>query len=121
MFYILTINPARWMLSFVCSILIVVVGDHLTTPTLTVARQQQWGQAVAAQDITKGLQQHTETLMAVPGVVGTAQSLCDGQPCIKVFVVQATPELTQKIRRILTGYPVVIQETGPIRARPAQQ
>jgi hypothetical protein len=118
----MTTSPARWLLQwFVCSILIVVVGDHLATLASTAEIDRRRVKVVAAQDIAKGLQQHTETLMALPGVVGTAQSLCDGQPCIKVFVVQATPELAQKIYRILTGYPVVIQETGPMRSRPPQQ
>jgi hypothetical protein len=75
--------------------------------------------AMAAKTIAGGLQQHTAALMSLSGVVGTAQSRCDGQPCIKVFVVQSTPALEQQIRQILAGYPVAIQETGTLRSRPA--
>lgn len=42
----------------------------------------------------------------------------DGQPCIKVYVVQRTPELDRKIFNRLAGYPVQIEETGGIRALP---
>lgn len=71
-----------------------------------------------AKAIEKVLKEHTKELMSIPGVVGTGQSLCDDKPCIKVYVIQETPELEQKIPRILEGYPVVIKETGEIRALP---
>lgn len=61
------------------------------------------------------LKEHTDELMSVPGVVGTASGLCNRQPCIKVFVTQETPELKKKIPSRLEGYPVVIEETGEIR------
>jgi hypothetical protein len=53
-----------------------------------------------------------------PGVVGTSQGLCDGQPCIKVFVVEKTGDLQQELPSTLEGYPVVIEETGRFRALP---
>jgi len=71
-----------------------------------------------AKAIEKVLKEHTEELMSIPDVVGTGQSLCDDKPCIKVYVIQETPELNQKIPRILEGYPVMIEETGEIRALP---
>ncbi len=67
------------------------------------------------------LKEHTKELMALPGVVGTALGLCDHQPCIKVYVVQRTPALDQKILDRLTGYPVQIEETGRIEALPENQ
>ncbi len=59
--------------------------------------------------------------MSVSGVVGTGQGLCDDKPCIKIFVVKETPEMEQKIPRMLEGYPVVIEETGEIRAFPKRK
>jgi hypothetical protein len=53
--------------------------------------------------------------MAVPGVVGTAQGLCEGKPCIKVFVARTTPDLLKAIPASLEGYPVVVEETGELR------
>jgi hypothetical protein len=70
------------------------------------------------EEVLKG---HTNRLMSIPGVSGTAQSLCEGQPCIKVFVIRKTPELEQQIPSDLGGYQVVIQETGKYRALPENQ
>ena len=70
------------------------------------------------EEVLKG---HTNRLMSMPGVSGTAQSLYEGQPCIKNFVIKKTPELEQKIPSILGGYPVVIQETWKFRALPEKQ
>jgi hypothetical protein len=58
---------------------------------------------------------HTERLMKIPGVVGTAIGLCDATPCIKVLVVRATPELRKSIPDSLEGYRVVLDETGVVR------
>ena len=64
------------------------------------------------------LDEHTDELMSMPGVVGTGQGLCDDKPCIKVFVIERAPELDQKIPDALEGYPVKIEETGEIKALP---
>ena len=62
------------------------------------------------------LKAHTDRLMVVPGVVGTAQGECEGKPCIKILVVEKKPSLLQKLPPNLEGYPVEIVETGVIRA-----
>lgn len=62
------------------------------------------------------LKEQTERLMSLPGVVGTGQGECKGQPCITVFVVKKTPDLLKQIPSEIQGYEVVIQETGDIRA-----
>lgn len=62
------------------------------------------------------LREHTDSLMSLPGVVGTAEGRCDGKPCIKVFVAKTTPELLSQIPSSLEGYTVVVQETGEFRA-----
>ncbi len=56
--------------------------------------------------------------MSIPGVVGTGEGLCNGNPCIKVFVIEFTQELEQKILNILEGYPVEVEETGEFKALP---
>lgn len=73
---------------------------------------------MSAKTIEVVLKEHTNKLMAMPGVVGTAQGLCDDKPCIKVFVIEMTPELEQKIPKNLEGYPVDIEVTGEFRALP---
>ena len=62
------------------------------------------------------LKEHTDSLMSLPGVVGTALGECSGQPCIKVFVVKKTVELVKQIPSEIEGYEVAVQETGEIRA-----
>lgn len=61
------------------------------------------------------LKEYTDVLMSIEGVTGTAQSICNGKPCIKVYVIKQTPELAQKVPHILDGYPVMIEEVGEIR------
>lgn len=73
---------------------------------------------MAAETIKEVLKKHTKDLMSMPGVVGTGQGLCEGKPCIKVFVIEKTPDLDQKIPKTLDGYPVVIEETGEFKALP---
>ena len=73
---------------------------------------------MVAKDIEEVLKEHTDRLMSLPGVVGTAQGLCQKKPCIKVFVIEKTPDLERKIPEILDGYTVSIEETGKIRALP---
>ena len=74
-----------------------------------------------ARSIEEVLNEHTDNLMSIPGVVGTAQGLCNNKPCIKVYVIKITQELEQKIPNSIEGYPVVIEETGEFRALPENQ
>ncbi len=73
---------------------------------------------MSVKTIEEVLKEHTEELMSIPGVVGIGQGLCNNKPCIKVFVIERTPELEQEIPKSLEGYPVMIEETGEIRALP---
>ena len=61
------------------------------------------------------LRAHTDSLMSVPGVVGLAEGLCNGKPCVKVFVARKTPDLLKAIPASLEGYPVAVEETGEFR------
>ena len=61
----------------------------------------------------------TDRVMALPGVVGIGIGECEGAPCIKVFVVQKTPQLESEIPSTFEGFPVEMQVTGEIRARPS--
>ncbi|HSA56117.1 MAG TPA: hypothetical protein VLE53_10450 [Gemmatimonadaceae bacterium] len=73
--------------------------------------------AVPSRPIDQVLAEHTPSLMRIPGVTGTAQSLCAGEPCIQVFVIDTTPELRRRIPDRIEGYPVQLQATGVIRPR----
>ena len=85
----------------------------------TVKTEGQQGERIMAKKTIKEvLKENTNELMSLPGVIGTAEGLCDDKPCIKVFVMEKTPELDEKIPHTLEGYPVLIEETGEIRALP---
>lgn len=67
--------------------------------------------------VNKVLERYSETLLALPGVQGTAQSLCDKQPCIRVYVDRLTPELEKRIGDILTGHLFTIKESTKFKKR----
>ena len=68
--------------------------------------------------IEQVLQEHTNSLMTLPGVVGTALGLCAGEPCIRVFVAEKTGDLMEQIPSEIEGYTVDVVETGPFKALP---
>ena len=59
--------------------------------------------------------------MPLAGVVGTAITECEGEPCLIVMVVQRTDELAAKIPDAFEGYQVVIHVSGEIRALPKRK
>jgi hypothetical protein len=67
--------------------------------------------------IEEVLHEQTPRLVAVPGVTGTGLGECDGAPCIVVFVVKHSPELSDELPDTLDGYPVDVRVSGPVRAR----
>jgi hypothetical protein len=68
--------------------------------------------------IEEVLKEHADELMSIPGVVGAAQGLCNNKPCIKVFVIEKTKEIEQKIPDELDGYPVGVEQSGEFRSLP---
>jgi hypothetical protein len=66
--------------------------------------------------VTEVLERHSDSLMNLPGVVGTAEGICAGRPCILVLVERLTPALKKSVPPVLDGVPVDIRETGRIRA-----
>ncbi len=66
-------------------------------------------------DINAVLEAHTQELMQIQGVTGTAiGALEDGTPCILVLVLEESAELDKKIPRTLEGYPVRLMVSGKI-------
>ena len=121
--------PSTIKISSSCAILkmiifsswIIFLGSSVLTCANKTVNDRGGEKEMSAKSIEEVLKEHTEQLMSLSGVVGTAQGLCDGQACVKVFVIKKTPELEQKILNILEGYPVAIEETGRIRALPENQ
>jgi len=71
-----------------------------------------------SKSIEEVLEEHTNELMSIKGVMGTAQGLCIGKPCIKVYVIKKSEDLIHQIPSSLDGYPVEIEETGVFKALP---
>jgi hypothetical protein len=74
---------------------------------------------MTARRIEDVLAEHNESLMAVPGVVGTAIGVCDGAPCIRVFFRSAAAAERAHLAPKLDGYPVRAEVTGRFDARSA--
>ena len=73
--------------------------------------------SVATKSIDEVLAAHSDSLLALPGVVGTAVGLCDAERCIKVLVADANPDTQRRIPVRLEGYRVVVEVTGLLRPR----
>jgi hypothetical protein len=65
--------------------------------------------------VAQVLQQYTDGLMGISGVVGTGEGVYRGKPCIIVFVEKKSPALTKKIPKALEGFTVVIREVGKVK------
>lgn len=105
----------------ILGISLIVIAISVMTCTNKRVDNNQGENIMPGKTIERVLKEHTNELMSVPGVVGTAQGLCNDKPCIKVYIIEKTPELDQKIPNSLEGYPVSIEETGEIRALPKNQ
>lgn len=68
-------------------------------------------------DIETVLKKHSDHLGSLPGVLGTAQGVCAGKPCIRIYVAKKTDDILKPIPANIEGYPIEIQETGDIRPR----
>ncbi len=79
-------------------------------------RATQEEASVTGLSIEEAQRQLTDSVMALPGVVGIGIGECEGVPCIKVFAVQITAELVQRIPKSYKGYTVKIEQTGEFRA-----
>jgi hypothetical protein len=78
--------------------------------------EERGDSAVAARTIDQVLAAHTDSLMKIPGVVGTAIGLCGSERCIKVLMAGASPSVG-KIPTQLEGYRVVTEIAGRIVPR----
>ena len=59
----------------------------------------------------------TKTVMALPGVTGTAVGLCDDTVCIKVYLTRPDETVMEQIPETFRGFKVDVEVSGEIRAR----
>ena len=72
---------------------------------------------VPTRSIDEVLATHADSLMTLPGVVGTAIGLCEGERCIKVFLADSNAATKRRIPDRLEGYRVLVEVTGTIKPR----
>lgn len=73
---------------------------------------------VPKRSIDEVLAAYNDSLMTLPGVVGTAIAMCEpGERCIKVLLDDASEEAKARIPTRLEGYRIVTEVSGPIRPR----
>lgn len=68
-----------------------------------------------ARSIDDVLAAHTPALLALPGVVGTAVALCEGERCIKVLIADSSAAARARVPPRLEGFRVVVEVSGPLR------
>jgi hypothetical protein len=68
--------------------------------------------------ITDVLKRHTDSLMAIPGVVGVGRGERNGASTIYVMVERMTDTLRRSIPDSIEGYAVDVNVTGAIKAQP---
>ena len=75
------------------------------------------GGPMTERSIDEVLKDKTNEWMSIPGVEGVAIGLYKGKPCIRIFT-SSNPDkqLHPKIPSTVDGYPVIVEQTGPIRA-----
>lgn len=77
---------------------------------------RETGEDVTA-DIAKVLERRAAELMKIDGVEGVGQALCDGAPCIRVYIVNAAAQ--SRVPSSLEGIRVTTVVTGTFQASPA--
>jgi hypothetical protein len=63
------------------------------------------------------IREHTDKLIALPGVVGIGEGELNGKPCIFIFVHDDEDNSRKEIPSDLEGYPLVIKKSGKFSAR----
>jgi hypothetical protein len=72
---------------------------------------------MASRPIEEVFAAHTDSLMAMPGVVGTAIGRCGDVLCIRVFLRDSSEAVRRAIPDTLEGHPVRAEVTGPFEPR----
>jgi len=66
--------------------------------------------------LTEAVTTHALRLLALPGVVGVAEGeSAGGAPCVRIYVTVLTPDLRGWLPPVLEGWPVEVEECGPVR------
>lgn len=73
--------------------------------------------ATPARPIQDVQDEHTPTWMAVDGVTGTGIGLCEGTPCIRIFLARESDAAREALPDTIEGHPVQVVVTGEFTPR----
>lgn len=104
----------RSVLGFVFALLICGCADEQATTEDSVEPATS---DEVVMSINVAQERLTEKFISMPGITGTGIGECDGKPCIKIMIEKETPSLMEEIPSSFEGFPVVVEETGEIRAQ----
>jgi hypothetical protein len=101
---------------FLLALLILILFSCHHKKEAIIVKQKDYAKIKAVMDA------HVKSLMSIDGVVGVAiGALDDSSLCIKVLVKKDNPTLRKEIPHQIENCPVVIEETGEIRAFPSKK
>lgn len=72
-------------------------------------------EATVSDSLERAQARVTRKVIDMEGVTGTAMGLCNGRPCIKVYLESDSSALRSRLPRSESGFPVVAEVTGKIR------
>jgi len=67
--------------------------------------------------IEEVLASHNDSLLSLPGVMGTAIGLCESERCITVYLKDSAAATSKKVPERLEGYRVKLEVSGEVRPR----
>ena len=70
------------------------------------------------EDLGQIISTHGDLVMSLEDVVGIGEGLCDGNPCIRVFLARDNAVSLARISEYLAGIPYSTEITGEFTARP---
>ena len=92
------------MLTLVGTALVLTTSGEGPSPAVTHAKEVQ--------------KRHAASLMSIPSVKLVGVGEREGEPTIKVFVEEGTPELEGQIPEQIEGIKVEVERTDPINIQP---
>ena len=81
------------------------------------ASEQQ--DTMPSKNIEDALKKGAYLVKTLPEVIGVGQGVCEGEPCIKLFLIRKTRDLEEQIPTDIDGFRVVSEVTGRVDARSA--
>lgn len=100
---------------------IVLIVLWLGVASCTGSRNDQPHQApeeaLAPRTIQEVREAFTPEWMQLPEVVGAGIGLCDGEPCIRIFLRRPSPETERAIGERVDGYRIDFEVTGDFTPR----